>query len=70
MARNHPFVDGNKRTAWSATNVFYLVNGFDLVVEAGDVVAIMVDIAEGQLDVPTIAALLKQWTQPLQFTAE
>lgn len=26
LARNHHFVDGNKRTAWAATAVFYQIN--------------------------------------------
>ncbi|MFB6080350.1 MAG: type II toxin-antitoxin system death-on-curing family toxin [Haloferacaceae archaeon] len=28
LVANHPFVDGNKRTALNATNVFYLLNGY------------------------------------------
>jgi death on curing protein len=62
LARNHPFVDANKRTA--AASVFYQINGYMLAVDDGDVVA-LVDIAEGQLDVPNIAATLKAWAHPL-----
>lgn len=65
LARNHPFVDANKRTAWAATSVFYQINGYELAVDDGDVVALVVDIAEGQLDVPNIAASLKVWAHPL-----
>jgi death on curing protein len=65
LARNHPFVDANKRTAWAATSVFYQINGYLLAVEDGAVVALTVDVAEGQLDVPNIAAVLKSWAQPL-----
>lgn len=61
LARNHPFVDGNKRTAWAATHVFYLLNGYVVIVDDGDVVSLMVDVAEGMLDVPNIAAKLKEW---------
>jgi death-on-curing protein len=63
LARNHPFLDGNKRTAWAATAVFYLVNGFVIHADQGDIVALVVDTAEGQADVPTIAARLKAWAQ-------
>lgn len=38
LARNHPFLTGNKRTAWTAMAMFYLVNGYNLPVEAGDVI--------------------------------
>jgi death on curing protein len=66
LARNHPFVDGNKRTAWAATSVFYQINGY-LVEDADDgaVVGLVVDVAEGQVDVQHIAAVLKDWAQPL-----
>lgn len=30
LSQNHPFLDGNKRTAFTATGVFLLMNGFDL----------------------------------------
>lgn len=30
LSQNHPFLDGNKRTAITATGVFLLMNGFDL----------------------------------------
>jgi death on curing protein len=65
LARNHPFIDGNKRTAWAATSVFYKINGYLLAVDDGAVVALMVDVAEGQVDVPNIAATLKDWAKPL-----
>ncbi len=64
LARNHPFVDGNKRTAWSATAVIYLVNGYSVPVQANDVVSLMLDAAEGRSDVADIAATLREWAQP------
>ncbi len=65
LARNHPFVDGNKRTAWAATFVFYQINGYELLVDDGAVIALTVDVAEGLLDVPNIAAVLKTWAHPI-----
>lgn len=67
LARNHPFIDGNKRTAWVATNVFLMVNGFAVSADQGDIVALVVDVAEGQLDVPAISGKLKEWAQPMEF---
>jgi death-on-curing protein len=64
LARNHPFVTGNKRTAWTATAMFYLVNGYNLPIDAADVIGLTTDVAEGQLGVQDIAALLKTWAQP------
>jgi death on curing protein len=68
LARNHPFVTGNKRTAWMATAMFYMVNGYNLYAEAGAVVALTVDAAEGVLGVGDIAAILKGWAQPFDTT--
>ena len=65
LARNHPFVDANKRTAWAATSVFYQINGYVVDLDDGAVVGLVVDVAEGQLDVPTIAALLKVRAHPV-----
>jgi len=34
LIMNHPFVDGNKRVAFFATDVFLRMNGYELIVEA------------------------------------
>lgn len=47
LARSHPFLTGNKRTAWAATAMFYLVNGYALTVGASEVIAVATDAAEG-----------------------
>lgn len=65
LIRNHPFLDGNKRTAVLAVDVFYGLNGFELVADQGDVVALALDIAEGQVDVASIAGTLKNWARRL-----
>ncbi|WP_420122950.1 type II toxin-antitoxin system death-on-curing family toxin [Nakamurella sp.] len=62
LTANHPFVDGNKRTAWLATVVFLRDNG--AVVTApdaydGDVTGLVLAIAAGELrDVNDIARRL------------
>jgi len=68
LARNHPFVTANKRTAWTATAMFYTVNGYDVHSEAGDTVGLTNDVAEGQLGVQDIAFILKAWAQPLPIS--
>lgn len=59
LARNHPFVDGNKRTAAVATLTFCLINGQIIRMGDSDLIALTLDVAEGQLDVPTIAKRLE-----------
>jgi len=64
LARNHPFVDGNKRTAWATVEIFYQLNGHTLAVSDDQIVSLMVDIAEGFVDVIGIAGMLKEWAKP------
>lgn len=70
LARNHCFIDGNKRIAVSAMAVFYVLNGYRLVVEASELVALATDTAEGQQDVSGIAGHLKNWAQLLPIPEE
>jgi death-on-curing protein len=58
IARNHALVDGNKRLAWSATRVFCLLNGRDIVFDVDDAEALVVAVATGEADVPDIAVAI------------
>ena len=58
LVRNHPFVDGNKRAAVASVYVFLRLNGWRLVLEQEEAIALAVDAAEGLLDVPAIAKKL------------
>jgi death-on-curing protein len=46
---NHPFVDGNKRTAFVAAGLFLQANGWRLEAETDDAVAFMMDVAAGKI---------------------
>ena len=59
LARNHPFFDGNKRVAAVAALTFCFINGQMIVMDDSELVALTLDVAEGQLDVPTIAKRLE-----------
>lgn len=48
--RNHPFLDGNKRTAVIALVMFLEMNGCATTMEQGEMVGFTVDTAEGQVD--------------------
>ena len=70
LIRNHPFVDGNKRTGALSMILFYNLNGYAIEAEQGAVVALALDVAEGQIDVEGIAGVLKSWAQPLTLPDE
>ena len=59
LARNHPFIDGNKRSAFVATELFLVINGWQLVASDADCVLIMLSLASGEIDEPTFAAWLR-----------
>ena len=50
IARNHPFVDGNKRAAFLASGLFLSFNGRSLVANPADAVETIVALAAGGLD--------------------
>ena len=49
IARNHPFVDGNKRTAAVVSEAFLNLNGMDLIASDAEVVVAFVALAAGEL---------------------
>lgn len=49
ISRNHPFIDGNKRTAFVATELFLFLNGYVLEAADADCVLTMLRVAEGSI---------------------
>jgi death-on-curing protein len=49
IINNHPFVDGNKRTGHAATEVFLLLNGYEIEAPMEDQEQIVLQIASGDL---------------------
>ncbi len=46
LAQNHPFIDGNKRTAFAATYTFLAISGAQLTADAGDAYAFVSELYE------------------------
>lgn len=59
LARNHPFVDGNKRTAHVCYRVFLSLNGGSLIASDEEKYAAMVGLAEGSLTEAEFAQWLR-----------
>lgn len=49
IAKNHPFVDGNKRTAFVAVELFLVLNGRELTASDADAVLAMLAVADGSM---------------------
>jgi death-on-curing protein len=56
LMRNHPFADGNKRTATVAAILMFRVNGARVVWHQPDALPVIVDAAEGRITLETLAA--------------
>ena len=50
IAKNHVFVDGNKRTAWVISNIFIEINGGELVFDKLEAVKFVEGVAGGTID--------------------
>ena len=59
ISRNHPFVDGNKRTAFVAVELFLAINGFELTASDADCVVNMLDLAVGKLPEAAFSAWIR-----------
>ena len=62
IARNHPFVDGNKRAAFQAMYVFSGLNGWRIESDEPDVVRMMLALASGDLDEAALGDWLREHT--------
>lgn len=63
LARNHPFVDGNKRTAYVVCRTFLALNGAELVATAEEKYLTILALAEGKLTAEDFAAWLRKRLQ-------
>lgn len=59
IALDHPFADGNKRTALGMADLFLLRNGADVEFAEEEAVQFILQVARGEHDVPGIAAWLR-----------
>jgi death-on-curing protein len=63
IARNHPFADGNKRTAFVALEVFLNLNGYTLEASDEECVLTILNLASGQLDEAALAEWIRAHSQ-------
>ncbi|PQL09640.1 type II toxin-antitoxin system death-on-curing family toxin [Veillonella sp. T11011-6] len=62
IANNHPFTDGNKRTALHSMYVYLIINGFDITATRQDVENMIIDIAAGNMTNTELAQWLRENT--------
>ena len=62
IANNHPFTDGNKRTALHSMYVYLIINGFDITATQQDVENTIIDVAAGNMTNTELAQWLRENT--------
>lgn len=63
IARNHPFLDGNKRTSYVVTRVFLTLNGMDLVADDATRLQVWLNLGAGDLTEEKLAEWLRSNTR-------
>ena len=64
LAKNHPFIDGNKRTAFVALELFLTLNDHELNATDAECVLAMLAVAASEWDEATLTAWLRTHTAP------
>jgi death on curing protein len=61
LVKNHPFVDGNKRTAFQVMFAFLRINGLYLDAPESEVVIVMQQVAEGKINQEQLAVWIESF---------
>ena len=62
LCRNHPFVDGNKRTALAAAEIFLLLNGKELQATNTELEQLTLDLAAGSISKSQVTGFFRGHT--------
>jgi death-on-curing protein len=60
IAKNHPFIDGNKRTAFASAAVFLILNGLRLTLTESHAVEVMLALAAGKVNQAEFAKCIRE----------
>ena len=64
IARNHPFIDGNKRTALVVSETFLIDNGFALTASDAELVVLFQALAAGEISEEELAGWFRERIEP------
>lgn len=65
IAKNHPFIDGNKRTALASMIVFLGLNKLDVEAAPEELTAVVLSLAAGEISEEVLAGWLREHVRPL-----
>jgi death-on-curing protein len=64
VAKNHPFIDGNKRTAWVLARLFLAKNNVSMTYKEADAVVAMLRLAAGEISEDELAGWFRERIKP------
>jgi death-on-curing protein len=66
VARNHPFLQGNKRTAFAAAEYFLYLNGYELspAHDGAELADFLIDAINGDVSEHYLIEVLGEWVAP------
>lgn len=65
VIKNHPMVDGNKRTSWFTVTAFLFINGYDLRMDTETALRLTLGLATDELDLQQAASLIANHVAPI-----
>jgi len=63
ISRNHPFIDGNKRTAYAAMQTFLELNGYAINLSDEEEIDLVLQVAQGNMSKEELSAFLSNCVQ-------
>ena len=64
LAKNHAFIDGNKRVALATTITFLKMNGYRLCLPKQEVETLVLEVVAGELDKQELATIFEAYILP------
>jgi|SRR6185312_4427873 death-on-curing protein len=66
IAKNHPFVDGNKRTAFATADIFLYLNGLSVETEPEPIINLVLKVAAGEINEEGATIFFRDHTVPVE----
>jgi len=66
LIQNHPFLDGNKRTAHATMETFLVLNGYEIIATVDDQEKIILDVAAGKIPREDFTSWLREHVVPFR----
>ena len=64
LAKNHPFIDGNKRVAFLSVGIFLAINGYRLKVTPADAIQAVLGLASSEISEEAFASWIRDHIKP------